>query len=71
MEFSVRKSATEAAGCTPTDWAALGARILAAASQATAIHMAAAVRRKVQERRAAAARLDRDTLEEDSAEPNL
>lgn len=70
MEFSVRESATEAAGCTPTDWAALGARILAAASQATAIHMAIAVRLKKQERWAAG-RLDRDTLEDDSAEPNL
>jgi hypothetical protein len=70
MEFSVRESATEAAGCTPTDWAALGARILAAASQATAIHMATAVRMKAQERRAVS-RLDRNTLEDDSVEPNL
>ncbi len=68
MEFSVRESATEAAGCTPTDWAALGARILEAARRAAAIHMAAARRLKAQDRWAAG-RWDRNAVEGDSAEP--
>jgi len=39
MERPKRESATEAAMSQPTDWAALGARILAAARQAVALHM--------------------------------
>lgn len=34
-----RGSATEAALCTPTDWATLGARILEAARHVTQVHM--------------------------------
>jgi hypothetical protein len=70
MKYSVRELATEAAGRTPTDWAALGARILATASQATALHMAAAVRLRAQDRWAAC-RSDEDGSEADSAEPRL
>jgi len=69
MEFSVRESATDAASRTPTDWAALGARILAAASQAAVLHMATVGRLKAQGRWAACG-LDRDVTE-DSAEPRL
>lgn len=39
-------SATEAAKLAPTDWATLGARILAAASQAARIHLVETARRK-------------------------
>ena len=50
MSKSVRESATEAASSKPTDWAALGARILAAASQAAAIHRVEVARLKAQGR---------------------
>jgi hypothetical protein len=69
MRYTVRESATEAARRTPTDWAALGARILAAASQAAAIHMVEAARLKAQGR-PPGDRLGRDTLWDLSAEPN-
>ena len=46
MSYTVRESATEAASRTPTDWAALGARILAAASQAAGMHIVEAARLK-------------------------
>jgi hypothetical protein len=70
MKYSVRELATDAAGRTPTDWAALGARILATASQAAALHMASAARLKAQGRWAVC-RLDREVSESDSAEPRL
>ncbi len=43
MKYSVCESATEAAH-TPTDWAALGARILAAANHAAAVHVSEVAR---------------------------
>jgi hypothetical protein len=70
MKYSVREVATDAASRTPTDWAALGARILASASQATAMHMATAARLKAQDRWAACGSHE-DGHEVDSAEPRL
>jgi hypothetical protein len=50
MGHTIRESATEAAINTPTDWAALGARILAVAHQATAMHLATVARLQAQDR---------------------
>jgi hypothetical protein len=68
MSYTGRESATEAASRTPTDWAALGARILAAASQAAAIHMVEAARLNAQNRRPVDS-FGRKTLRDRSAEP--
>lgn len=51
MSNTVRESATEAASCMPTDWAALGARILAAANRAAQMHVATVARLRDQGRR--------------------
>ncbi len=70
MSSSVRETATEAARCKPTDWAALGARILAAAGRATDLHVATVDHLKANGRwseRAAGAGRGKG----DSAEPNL
>jgi len=48
MTISDRYAATEAELSEPTDWAALGARILAAARQAVALHMVEVARHKAQ-----------------------
>ena len=69
MSYTGRESATEAASRTPTDWAALGARILAAASQAAAMHMVETARLNAQGRWPAD-RLGREMLRDRSAEPN-
>lgn len=69
MSNTVRESATEAASNMPTDWAALGARILAAASQAAAVHVAQAAKLKTQNRWSAYG-FDRDVAGKPWAEPN-
>jgi hypothetical protein len=69
MSYTGRESATEAASRTPTDWAALGARILAAASQAAAMHMVEAATLRTRGRRPTD-RLGPKTLWDRSAEPN-
>jgi hypothetical protein len=68
MSYTGRESATEAASRTPTDWAALGARILAAASQAAAMHMTEAARLNAQNRWSTD-KLGRRTPRDRSAEP--
>jgi hypothetical protein len=66
-----RGSVTEAASCTPTDWATLGARILAAARQAVSIHMAQAAQSRAQDPWALDdSGVDLVAKESDSAEPN-
>lgn len=65
-----RGSATEAASCTPTDWATLGARILAAARQATAIHMDQVARKAKAGWPMDDSGVDMAVRKPDSAEPN-
>ncbi len=67
MSNTVRESATEAASRMPTDWAALGARILAAAGQAAAIHMVEVARLKSQGRWSVGRLVE---LEDRTVEPN-